>query len=95
MDARVIGSAADVAAKQSAMVAHATQLWVAVGSAGDVIDTPRTSADGAPVPFCLSNLITQPLLGTESFMLGERRDGESGLSGETLNRLDCLFAEGR
>ncbi|HAJ51214.1 MAG TPA: N-acetyl-1-D-myo-inositol-2-amino-2-deoxy-alpha-D-glucopyranoside deacetylase, partial [Corynebacterium variabile] len=55
----------------------------------------RTSSDGAPVPFCLSNLITQPLLGTESFTLGERRDGESGLSGETLDRLDCLFAEGR
>ncbi len=95
VDARVLGSAEDLAAKQAAMVAHATQLWVADGSAGDVIDTPRTSSDGAPVPFCLSNLITQPLLGTESFTLGERRDGESGLSGETLDRLDCLFAEGR
>lgn len=95
VDARVLGSVEDLAAKQAAMVAHATQLWVADGSAGDVIDTPRTSSDGAPVPFCLSNLITQPLLGTESFTLGEQRDGESRLSGETLNRLDCLFAEGR
>lgn len=95
VDARVIGSAEDLGAKQAAMVAHATQLWVADGSVGDVIDTPRASAVGAPVPFCLSNLITQPLIGTESFMLGERRDGATGLSGETLNRLDCLFAEGR
>ncbi|WP_297007149.1 N-acetyl-1-D-myo-inositol-2-amino-2-deoxy-alpha-D-glucopyranoside deacetylase [uncultured Corynebacterium sp.] len=95
VDARVVGTAADLDAKRAAMVAHATQLWVADGNAGDVIDTPRTGAHGGPVPFCLSNLITQPLLGTESFMLGDRRDAGSGLSVETLDRLDCLFAEGR
>ncbi|AGP31173.1 N-acetyl-1-D-myo-inositol-2-amino-2-deoxy-alpha-D-glucopyranoside deacetylase [Corynebacterium terpenotabidum] len=95
VDARVVGTAADLAAKQAAMSAHATQLWVADGRTYDVIADPRTGADGAPVPFCLSNLITQPLVGTESYTLGERRDGESGLSTETLDRLDCLFAEGR
>lgn len=95
VDARVSGSDADVAAKSAAMSAHATQLWVADGRTGDVIADTRTTPAGVLPAFCLSNLIVQPLLRTESFMLGERRDGESGLPPETLDRLDCLFAEGR
>lgn len=95
VDARVVGTDADVAAKRAAMSAHATQLWVADGETGDVIADPRTTAAGAPTAFCLSNRITQPLIGTESFMLGADFGDVSGLSPETLDRLDCLFAEGR
>lgn len=95
VDARVYGSEVDVDAKRRAMAAHATQLWVADGGTSDVIDEARTSPDGAPVLFCLSNRIVQPLLTTESFTLGESRDSGSGLSPAALDRLDCLFAEGR
>lgn len=96
VDARVVGTPVDIAAKQAAMAAHATQLWVADGSAGDINDRPRlTGSTPGPVAFCLSNLITQPLIGTESFMLGEDLSASSRLSPATLDRLDCLFAEGR
>ncbi|WP_420098806.1 N-acetyl-1-D-myo-inositol-2-amino-2-deoxy-alpha-D-glucopyranoside deacetylase [Corynebacterium sp.] len=90
VDARVEGSARDVAAKQRAMAAHATQLWVADGSVSDVNDRPRYSA--GPVAFCLSNLIAQPLLDSESYTLGQQFESPDGLAPDVLNRLDCLFA---
>ncbi|MGO3360898.1 MAG: N-acetyl-1-D-myo-inositol-2-amino-2-deoxy-alpha-D-glucopyranoside deacetylase [Corynebacterium sp.] len=93
VDVRLVGSDGDLAAKQRAMAAHATQLWVADGSVTDVNDRPRFSA--GPTAYCLSNLIAQPLLGTESFTLAEEPQDPGGLSPETLDRLDCLFAEGR
>lgn len=87
--------AADLEAKRRAMAAHATQLWVADGNASDVNDRARESGgDGVPTAYCLSNLVTQPLLPSESYMIGSNYPS-SGLSPETLNRLDCLFAEGR
>ncbi|MEY8564994.1 N-acetyl-1-D-myo-inositol-2-amino-2-deoxy-alpha-D-glucopyranoside deacetylase [Corynebacteriaceae bacterium 7-707] len=93
VDARVEGDDRDVDAKRRAMAAHATQLWVADGSVSDVNDRPRYSA--GRVAFCLSNLIAQPLLDSESYTLGREFPGQGGLSPETADRLDCLFAEGR
>lgn len=93
VDARVEGSEQDVAAKRRAMAAHATQLWVADGSVSDVNDRPRYPS--GPVAFCLSNLIAQPLLDSESYTLGEEFSTRAGFSPDTLDRLDCLFAEGR
>jgi len=73
VDVVVHGTAEDVAAKQAAMRAHATQIWVADGTASDVNDQSRDSNPPAPTAatlFCLSNLITQPLLDSESYRLG-------------------------
>lgn len=108
VDARVVADddGDDLGRKRRAMAAHATQLWVADGSCSDVNDRSRTTpghADDhggdhgentAPVAYCLSNLIAQPLLPTESYILGHESEG-TGLSSDTMNRLDCLFAEGR
>lgn len=100
VDARVTGGDADLAAKRRAMAAHATQVWVADGSVSDVNDRARSAPgaakrSGGPVAYCLSNLITQPLLGTESYTLAEEHAPKGGVSPETLNRLDCLFGEWR
>ncbi|MGO1639166.1 MAG: N-acetyl-1-D-myo-inositol-2-amino-2-deoxy-alpha-D-glucopyranoside deacetylase [Candidatus Corynebacterium faecigallinarum] len=85
----------DLDAKRRAMTAHATQLWVADGSASDVNDRAREPVgDGVPMAYCLSNLIAQPLLPSESYMIGAAFPVPR-LSQDTLNRLDCLFAEGR
>ena len=73
VDLVIHGTAEDVAAKQAAMRAHATQIWVADGTASDVNDQVRDSnppASTATTLFCLSNLITQPLLDSESYRLG-------------------------
>lgn len=73
VDLVIHGSAEDVAAKQAAMRAHATQIWVADGTASDVNAQVRASNPPAPSAttlFCLSNLITQPLLDSESYRLG-------------------------
>lgn len=73
VDLVIHGSAEDVAAKQAAMRAHATQIWVADGTASDVNAQVRESNPPAPSAttlFCLSNLITQPLLDSESYRLG-------------------------
>lgn len=73
VDLVIHGTAEDVAAKQAAMRAHATQIWVADGTASDVNDQVRDSNLPAPTAttlFCLSNLITQPLLDSESYHLG-------------------------
>nr|WP_255721509.1 N-acetyl-1-D-myo-inositol-2-amino-2-deoxy-alpha-D-glucopyranoside deacetylase [Corynebacterium sp. ACRQJ] len=73
VDLVIHGTAEDVAAKQAAMRAHATQIWVADGMASDVNDQVRDSnppASTAITLFCLSNLITQPLLDSESYRLG-------------------------
>ncbi|HIW90081.1 MAG TPA: N-acetyl-1-D-myo-inositol-2-amino-2-deoxy-alpha-D-glucopyranoside deacetylase [Candidatus Corynebacterium avicola] len=95
VDVRVVAGAGDLEAKRRAMAAHATQLWVADGSASDVNDRARESGgEGVPTAYCLSNLVTQPLLPSESYMIGSNYPA-AGLSSETLNRLDCLFAEGR
>jgi N-acetyl-1-D-myo-inositol-2-amino-2-deoxy-alpha-D-glucopyranoside deacetylase len=93
VDVRVEGTEGDVVAKRRAMAAHATQLWVADGSVSDVNDRPRYSA--GRTAFCLSNLIAQPLLDSESYTLGAEFPGQGRLSPETMDRLDCLFAEGR
>jgi N-acetyl-1-D-myo-inositol-2-amino-2-deoxy-alpha-D-glucopyranoside deacetylase len=95
VDGRVVGEPGDVAAKQAAMAAHATQLWVADGAVTDVIGEARSSAAGSPTVFCLSNRIVQPLTGTESYMVGEEFGATSGLSRETLDRLDCLLVDRR
>lgn len=92
---RVVGEPADVAAKQAAMSAHATQLWVADGRTNDVIGDPRSSSAGSPTVFCLSNRIVQPLLDTESYIVGEETGAATGLSRETLDRLDCLLVDRR
>jgi N-acetyl-1-D-myo-inositol-2-amino-2-deoxy-alpha-D-glucopyranoside deacetylase len=95
---RVVGEAVDVAAKRAAMSAHATQLWVADGETGDVIGEARSSAPGSPTVFCLSNRIVQPLLDTESYMVGDDRTAEAeaaGLSRDILDRLDCLLVDRR
>lgn len=73
VDLVIHGSAEDVAAKQAAMRAHATQIWVADGTTSDVNAQVRESNPPAPSAttlFCLSNLITQPLLDSESYRLG-------------------------
>lgn len=95
VDARVIGTLPDIDAKRRAMVAHATQLWVADGSAGDVNDDARGGLPADPVAFCLSNRITQPLIGSESFILAQSWDPGPELSTERPDRLSCLFEEGR
>lgn len=97
VDARVEGSGEDLAAKRRAMAAHATQIWVADGSVSDVNDRPRTGRAGhaGTVAYCLSNLIAQPLLDTESYTLAREFPARGGVSQETVDRLDCLFAEGR
>lgn len=78
VDLVVHGSVEDVAAKQAAMRAHATQIWVADGSTSDVNDQARESnppARTAATLFCLSNLITQPLLDNESYRVGWTKPG--------------------
>lgn len=78
VDLVVHGSAEDVAAKQAAMRAHATQIWVADGSTSDVNDQARESnppARTAATLFCLSNLITQPLLDNESYRVAWTKPG--------------------
>lgn len=78
VDLVVHGSVEDVAAKQAAMRAHATQIWVADGSTSDVNDQARESnppARTAATLFCLSNLITQPLLDNESYRDGWTKPG--------------------
>ncbi|HIW96681.1 MAG TPA: N-acetyl-1-D-myo-inositol-2-amino-2-deoxy-alpha-D-glucopyranoside deacetylase [Candidatus Corynebacterium gallistercoris] len=69
---RVKGEGPDLVAKVEAMRAHATQIWVADGQVSDVNPEPRNSQLGA---FCLSNLITQPLLAVESYTVGYRAAG--------------------
>lgn len=78
VDLVVHGSNEDIAAKQAAMRAHATQIWVADGTASDVNDEVRNSNLTAPTAatlFCLSNLITQPLLDTESYCVAWTHPG--------------------
>lgn len=78
VDLVVHGTPADVASKQAAMRAHATQIWVADGTSSDVNDQTRTSnppAATAATLFCLSNLIAQPLLDSESYRVGWTRPG--------------------
>lgn len=100
VDARVAGSQEDIDAKRRAMAAHATQVWVADGSVSDVNDRARFTAGavedpGVPVAYCLSNLVAQPLLSSESYSLAHEMDPADSVSTEILNRLDCLFGEGR
>lgn len=80
-DAVVVLSDADVAAKADAMRAHATQLWLADGSVS--ITNPRAAyavsdPDVAPVVFCLSNRIAQPLMRYEYYQVGWRNPGRAG-----------------
>lgn len=72
VDFVVHGTERDVAAKQAAMRAHATQIWVADGSSSDVNPESR---DHEPVLYALSNLIAQPLLDTESYTVGYTAGG--------------------
>ncbi|WP_426718208.1 N-acetyl-1-D-myo-inositol-2-amino-2-deoxy-alpha-D-glucopyranoside deacetylase [Corynebacterium auriscanis] len=67
VDFVVSGSAEDVASKQKAMAAHATQVWVADGTRTDVNSEARYSE---PVVYCLSNMLTLPLLNEESYAVG-------------------------
>ncbi|RAV34867.1 hypothetical protein CWC39_01190 [Corynebacterium heidelbergense] len=101
VDFRVRGSAEDVAAKRWAMSAHATQLWVADGSMSDANPRARVSPPQGPVLFCLSNLIAQPLMSSESWTIGWRahpeRAGASMLQRwlqETETRAECSGADG-
>lgn len=77
VDLRVQGSSEDLERKTAALRAHATQLWVADGSTSDVNPEARTSPAGGPTLFCLSNLLAQPLLTTESYQVGWRADPAS------------------
>ena len=72
VDFVVHGTERDVAAKQAAMRAHATQIWVADGLSSDVNPESR---DHEPVLYALSNLIAQPLLDTESYTVGYTAGG--------------------
>lgn len=75
IDFRLRGASADVEAKRRAMRAHATQVWMADGSQSDANPHPRTVAEGAPMAWCFSNRIAQPLLGTESYAVGYTAPG--------------------
>lgn len=72
VDFVVEGMAEDVTSKQKAMAAHATQVWVADGTTTDVNPEARTSE---PVVYCLSNLLTMPLLAEESYAVAHTADG--------------------
>ncbi|MBC2681935.1 N-acetyl-1-D-myo-inositol-2-amino-2-deoxy-alpha-D-glucopyranoside deacetylase [Corynebacterium sp. 4HC-13] len=78
------GSREDVAAKQRAMAAHATQVWVADGTVTDVNPHARTVPAGTPVLWCLSNLIAQPIISTESYEVGYTAEGVSQRFAEEL-----------
>ena len=86
VDFVVEGDAEDVALKQKAMAAHATQVWVADGTSTDVNPAKRESD---PVLYCLSNLLAMPLLNEESYAVGHSAEG--------INRdfAARLFATGR
>lgn len=74
VDLRLRLDDAAYAAKVRAFAAHATQLWVANGSVSRV--NPKAAwartadIDAAPLVYCLSNLVAQPLLRYEHFQLG-------------------------
>lgn len=79
VSARVYGSYEDMRAKYMAMKAHATQLWLAenfydsfiIEGYSDVnTDPARALLAEIPSVFCLSNLIAQPLIDTESYTQG-------------------------
>ena len=72
VDFVVQGTAEDVASKQAAMAAHATQVWVADGTTTDVNPEPRQSD---PVLYCLSNLLAMPLLNEESYAVAHSAEG--------------------
>lgn len=77
VDLRVHGDAADVEAKRLAMRAHATQVWVADGSVSDVNPQAAIVPEEAPMLWCLSNMIAQPLVETESYTVGYTADRSS------------------
>ncbi|AKP08430.1 1D-myo-inositol 2-acetamido-2-deoxy-alpha-D-glucopyranoside deacetylase [Corynebacterium pseudotuberculosis] len=74
VDVRLSLSDEAFARKKEAMKAHATQLWIADGSTS--VTNPQAAIAGvsdpkaAPAVFALSNLIAQPLLGTECYQMG-------------------------
>lgn len=88
VDLRVHGSPADLEAKKQAMVAHATQVWVADGSTSDVNPEAKTVPAGTPMLWCLSNLIGQPLIATESYTVGHTAEGVD------VSYSQSLFEEG-
>lgn len=84
VDFVVEGSDEDIAAKQRAMAAHATQVWVADGTVTDVNPEARTVPEGTPMLWCLSNLIAQPIIGTESYEVGHTAEGSYDTYAEEL-----------
>ena len=72
VDFVVQGTDEDVASKQAAMAAHATQVWVADGTTSDVNPASRKSD---PVLYCLSNLLAMPLLNEESYAVAYSAEG--------------------
>ena len=70
-----------LAAKRSAMLAHATQIWLADGSLTTV--NPHAAQAGlsnpaeVPAAYALSNLLTMPLLRHEFYQLGRGEPSET------------------
>ena len=66
---------AALSAKRAAMLAHATQIWLADGSLTTV--NPHAAQAGlkdpaeVPAAYALSNLLTMPLLRHEFYQLGQ------------------------
>ena len=73
IDAFIVGTAEDLAAKTAAMAAHATQLWVADGTTSDVNPQARYQQVGdGPALFALSNMVAQPVMAVEGYQVGWR-----------------------
>ncbi|MCS4534931.1 N-acetyl-1-D-myo-inositol-2-amino-2-deoxy-alpha-D-glucopyranoside deacetylase [Corynebacterium sp. HS2168-gen11] len=66
--------------KIAAMKAHATQLWIADGSLHPLAETAaypvRGDAEYAPLTFCLSNMIAQPVLRYEQYQWSQQYSAE-------------------
>lgn len=78
-------SDAELTTKIAAMRAHATQIWIADGQpteglteSGEFVTAQAQWTTDIAGVFALSNLLTQPILRTEHYIIGDGRADESG-----------------
>ena len=76
VDFHIHGSVADVEAKQRAMAAHVTQIWMADCQSETARPEIAELPEGQDQPmWALSNLVAQPLLDTEAYAVGYSAPG--------------------
>lgn len=93
VDWRLRASKEDMEAQRAALHAHATQVWCADGSSSDVNPQSREVPAGTPLLWCLSNLIAQPLLDTESYRVGFSAPGVQGQSNGQGTIVEAIFTD--